>query len=105
MTLLILNMSRLEVEDDGETQNMLLPLITLNDDAVETLKIIDPEDHERTHSVFVKPYHNCLDMDSQHLTGYIKEHLLVPPSQAEYNFSKPLDQLNETSLQVRLVVR
>ena len=81
------------MEDDGETQNMLLPLITLNDDAVETLKIIDPEDPERTHSVLVKPYHNCLDMDSQHLTGYIKEHLMVPPSQAEYNFSKLLDHV------------
>ena len=92
-------MTRLEVEDEGETKFVLMPMITLNDDAVETLKIIDHEDQEQTHSVFVKPYHNCLDMDSQHLTSYIKNHLLVPPSTAEYSFSRPLDQLNKTSLQ------
>ena len=91
-------MTRLEVEDEGETKFVLMPMITLNDDAVETLKIIDHEDQEQTHSVFVKPYHNCLDMDSQHLTSYIKDHLLVPPSTAEYSFSRPLDQLNKTSL-------
>ena len=92
-------MSRLEVEDEGKSQLVLMPLVTLNDDAVETLKMIDPEDRERTHSVLVKPYHNCLEMDSPHLTSYIKDHLLVSPSTAEYNFSRPLDQLNETSLQ------
>ena len=87
------------MEDEGKSQLVLMPLVTLNDDAVETLKMIDPEDRERTHSVLVKPYHNCLEMDSPHLTSYIKDHLLVSPSTAEYNFSRPLDQLNETSLQ------
>ena len=87
------------MEDEGKSQLVLMPLVTLNDDAVETLKMIDPEDRERTHSVLVKPYHNCLEMDSPHLTSYIKDHLLVSPSTVEYNFSRPLDQLNETSLQ------
>ena len=36
-------------------------------DAVETLKIIDPDDHELQYSVLVRPYHNCLEMDSPDL--------------------------------------
>ena len=46
---------------------MLITGITINNDAVETLKIIDPDDHELQYSVLVRPYHNCLEMDSPDL--------------------------------------
>ena len=60
-------MSRIEVEDDGEIHNVLIKMVTLNEETLETLKVIDPEDLQQQNSVFIKPYHNCLDMDSQHL--------------------------------------
>ena len=46
---------------------MLITGITINNDAVETLKLIDPDDHELKYSVLVRPYHNCLEMDSPDL--------------------------------------
>ena len=57
----------MEIEEDGEIHVMLITGITINNDAVETLKLIDPDDHELKYSVLVRPYHNCLEMDSPDL--------------------------------------
>ena len=46
---------------------VLITRITINDDTMETLKVIDPDNHDLQYSVFVRPYQNCFGMESEDL--------------------------------------
>ena len=54
------------MEEDGELHAVLITGVTVNDDTMETVKVIDPEDNEG-YSVFVRPIYNCRDMDNEEL--------------------------------------
>jgi len=90
---------RLDVPDKTDR---LVPVLIyqtiLNDHSYQTNKLHNPAKPWHVGSVYVRPYLNCLDQEDETLINIIKNDYLVGPDGAQYNFSKPLDQMEDTSL-------
>ena len=92
---------RLDVEDDdGQVYGVHMGAVDIVDLARETLGISDlGGDVNLRHSIFVRPYLNCLEPDSDVLVKILKEEYIHPWNGKEYNFTVPVENLDSTSLE------
>ena len=96
----IIRIHRLDVEDDdGTVYSVRMAMSTPLDISYETVSLGDAKRMDGVfHSVFVRPYLNCLQADSEILVNIVKEEHIKPWNGKEYNFSVPLEELAESSL-------
>ena len=89
-------MFRVEVlNGEDKPVNVMVAQTILNDHSKQTMKIQNPEKPWITGNVFVRPYLNCLSQDDASLVDIIRNEYLVPYDGSEYNFTKPVDELDD----------
>jgi len=90
---------RLEVPDAEEK---LVPVMisqtVINDHTKQTYKVQNPEKPWIHGNVFVRPYLNCMDQGDDNLVDIIKSEYLVQHDGSEYNFSKPIEQMEDRNV-------
>ena len=86
---------RLDILDlDNQETSVFLPVVNV-DDKIYGSSWFLPDNHAVNGTIFIRPYLNCLDQESEALADIIKNDILIPQDNLEYNFSAPLEMGGE----------
>ena len=85
------------LNSEDEPVSVLVGQTVVNDLSLEMLKLQNPAKLWIQGNVFIRPYLNCLDQEDSQLINIIKNDFLTHPDGSEYNFTKPLEEMDEKS--------